>query len=528
MDNSLNLQVLQQPLDDLADIKIYHDELINNIGWESVGLVIDETKSNVIILLMTQDRAQALLRFNLAPAQYEDGLKIFTAGKTEIDFRSYQGFFLNNEDISSLNKMNDVWSQSKDQSVIVNIDDVPSYLTNYWAKDKDKGRGVDFTVETKRAVRDASFGRCMFEGCGENLEIDEITGECGNYAYLAHNIAASENGPRGTIFSKETSNDPTNILHLCDKHHRLIDKIALADYPASLLSKMRAEHIRLAKSLLDGLRYPACKVFSVLWPVRGNISDGPSYQQVYSCLSSIKMRLTGNISEISKNNEMLMNPTSKYYWQLLTESVDVAAKEIIGQCKFDNVTACIFPIGPMPALISLGAMLGNKKLFIPVLRERETSQWIVTKENENSDFFEVSGLEEITSDDNDVIMSFNFTAAPPNFSVEKERLKFKEVRITAHEIGNSCMKDIAQFEYFMNKLHQLFHHLKSSCGINTVHIFPCMSNMAAIALGMSIDAYHPNMKIYDFHVDENGGNKGMKSRIDININATSVSLSPSE
>ncbi|MGL6646503.1 hypothetical protein ACSZOH_14600 [Aeromonas caviae] len=104
MDNSLNLQVLQQPLDNLTDIKIYHDKLINDIRWEDIGLVIDESKSNVVVLLMTQDHAQALLRFNLTPAQYKDGLEIFTAGKKNIDFRSYQGVFLNNEDISSLKK----------------------------------------------------------------------------------------------------------------------------------------------------------------------------------------------------------------------------------------------------------------------------------------------------------------------------------------------------------------------------------------------------------------------------------------
>lgn len=527
MDNSLNLQVLQQPLDNLTDIKTYHDKLINDIRWEDIGLVIDESKSNVVVLLMTQDHAQALLRFNLTPAQYKDGLEIFTAGKKNIDFRSYQGVFLNNEDISSLNKMNDVWHQSKDQSVIVDIDNIPSLLTSYWTKDKDKGRGPDFTIDTKRAVRDASFGRCMFEGCGENLEIDATTGEYGNYAYLAHNIAASENGPRGNIFSKVISNDPNNILHLCDKHHRLIDKVALADYPASLLSKMRAEHIRLANNLLDGLRYPACKAFSVLWPVRGNINDGPSYQQVYSCLSSIKMRLAGNISEISKNNEILMNSTNNHYWPILIESVEVTAREIIAQCKFDNDPACIFPIGPMPALIALGAILGNKKLFIPVLRERETSQWTITKENKDPEFFKISGLDELSSDENDVIISFNFTASPNYFSLEGKRLKFKEITITANEIGNSCMKDISQFNYFMDKMIKLLHHLKSSCNTNTVHIFPCMSNMASITLGMSIDAYHPNIKIYDFYVDNNGGGEGMKSRIDINVNGTSVCLSSS-
>ncbi|MGL6400917.1 SAVED domain-containing protein [Aeromonas hydrophila] len=222
-----------------------------------------------------------------------------------------------------------------------------------------------------------------------------------------------------------------------------------------------------------------------------------------------------------------MNSTSNHYWPILIESVEVTARDIIAQCKFDNVPACIFPIGPMPALIALGAILGNKKLFIPVLRERETSQWTITKENKDPEFFKISGLDELSSDENDVIISFNFTASPNHFTLEGKRLKFKEITITANEVGNSCMKDISQFNYFMDKMRELLHYLKSSCNTNTVHIFPCMSNMASITLGMCIDAYHPNIKIYDFYVDKNGGDEGMKSRIDINVNGTSVCLSSS-
>lgn len=80
----------------------------------------------------------------------------------------------------------------------------------------------------------------MFTGCGEKLDHDTISGTTGNYAYLAHNVASSEQGARGvTELSNKLSNNPDNVLLLCDKHHRLIDKVAASDYTAPMLSAMK-------------------------------------------------------------------------------------------------------------------------------------------------------------------------------------------------------------------------------------------------------------------------------------------------
>mgnify|MGYP003583738293 CR=1 FL=1 len=47
-------------------------------------------------------------------------------------------------------------------------------------------------------------------------------------------------GERGIPYLSEAlSNEPKNILLLCDKHHRLIDKVAAVDYPAPTLALMR-------------------------------------------------------------------------------------------------------------------------------------------------------------------------------------------------------------------------------------------------------------------------------------------------
>ena len=94
----------------------------------------------------------------------------------------------------------------------------------------------------------------MFEGCGADLTEDLVTRVPGNFGTLAHNVAASESGTRGVLYlSGSLGDDPENILLLCDTHHRLVDTVARADYPATTLSTMRRRFCRTATTLLGRL-----------------------------------------------------------------------------------------------------------------------------------------------------------------------------------------------------------------------------------------------------------------------------------
>ena len=70
-----------------------------------------------------------------------------------------------------------------------------------------------------------STGRCQYFGCNKKLYTDPLTNEEYNIAYHAHIIADSPEGPRGDIeLSEEYCADISNLMLLCDAHHRLVDK----------------------------------------------------------------------------------------------------------------------------------------------------------------------------------------------------------------------------------------------------------------------------------------------------------------
>lgn len=89
----------------------------------------------------------------------------------------------------------------------------------------------------------AACGRCQYAGCNEVLWRDELTLKRMNRAYIAHIISDKPRGPRGdTNLSKKLAKDISNLMLMCDSHHRLIDKVDIDGHPVSLLQKMKKAH----------------------------------------------------------------------------------------------------------------------------------------------------------------------------------------------------------------------------------------------------------------------------------------------
>ncbi len=86
-------------------------------------------------------------------------------------------------------------------------------------------------------------GRCQYAGCNIPLWEDPLTKSTFNVAYLAHIIADKPGGPRGhKELSGKLKSDLSNLMILCDVHHRLVDKEGLADHPPERLLAMKQQH----------------------------------------------------------------------------------------------------------------------------------------------------------------------------------------------------------------------------------------------------------------------------------------------
>ena len=122
--------------------------------------------------------------------------------------------------------------------------------------------------------------RCMFQGCGIRLDRDTLSGEESYFGYLAHIVPASESGPRGNQARpgecERLADVAENIMLLCDKCHRLIDRVAVSEYPRERLEAMRKQFLEVANDCLSQLSFRDATSAFFLWPIGGHFVSPPS------------------------------------------------------------------------------------------------------------------------------------------------------------------------------------------------------------------------------------------------------------
>lgn len=100
-----------------------------------------------------------------------------------------------------------------------------------------------------------SGGRCQYEGCNTPLWLDALTKAEFNTAYIAHIVADKPDGPRGSKeFSEKLAKDISNLMLMCDAHHRLIDIEDVEGHSVERLRMMKKTHenrIEIATSITE-------------------------------------------------------------------------------------------------------------------------------------------------------------------------------------------------------------------------------------------------------------------------------------
>ncbi len=513
------VQTRELPMTTLDAVKDHAAAARSLVPWNSVGVLIDEGPQAIVTVLHNRDTVVCALRFCLSVPQSIHALQAYNRGMSgPMELRSWQGHTITSEQARDLTKLTDAWKQSFSQRKVQTDEDWRAFFEQVESFGCKKGRGNNISTATRNQVLLDSHGRCMFQGCGIDLTEDPVTRTRGNFATLAHNVASSEGGTRGVLYlSHALANNPDNILLFCEAHHRLVDKVAKADYPAAKLSEMRRQFCVETTKILDALALSPMPAYCVAWPVHRQRVSLPTSEQVARALKPIGAKLDGQIRSINDNDAVLRSLEGEVFWAAMSTAVEQTAADILLQAHGEGYRAALFAMGLMPALISLGAKLGNKCDITPMLRYRENGLWYWPINEPRGEFSKISGLNQLSDSEGEVCLLLGFTAVPESMHSTAKYLGMSVVSVIARTeyLGNGALGHPDDGVSFRQRMQELLHQLRDVHGVQKVHVLPCASNAACVFFGQAFDSYHPDLLIYDFTSEGDG----MVPRLEIkNVN----------
>lgn len=357
-----------------------------------------------------------------------------------------------------------------------------------------------------------SGGRCQYKGCNESLYQDLITNRFFNTAYIAHIVADEPTGPRGCIKrSKLLAQDLSNLMLMCDKHHRLIDKIDVNGHSEKLLLEWKAEHekrIELVTSIKPNFH-------SHIVTYKSNVgAHTPTFDFKYLANYLIPDYYPAQTLNIDLGlDDSPLRDKDDIFWQAELKALETNFHErletLLRKSIINHIS--LFAFAPMPLLIRLGTLLNdihNVEIHQPV---RSPKSWNLSNDKIPIHYriLEPSEIKE------NAVLNISLSAEIDNTRITNVLGENCSIyTLTIDNPFNDFLQTKEQLGEFSKTIRLLFNSIKSKYNNKTnLHIFPAMPIASAIELGR---CWMPKADMPLIIYDENKHNSGFFKTIQIN------------
>ena len=325
-------------------------------------------------------------------------------------------------------------------------------------------------------------GRCEYEGCNEQLYLDSLTQYEFNAAYIAHIIADSPKGPRGhETLSKELATDISNLMLMCDKHHRLIDIEDEVGHPVERLVEMKKKHelrIEMVTSIQED------KQSHVLF-YGANIGEHASpIKWRDTTIAMLPMRYPAEKPpiELSLKNSSF-HDDQDFYWRIESQHLKTQFNDKVKRrLELGDINhLSVFALAPQPLLILLGTLISDIYPTDVYQLQREPQTWKWQEKSEDMEFI----VNEPVINNGKVAINLSLSASIDNSRITK--ILGDDISIWTITIPyphNDFLKGSFQLSKFRATLRKVFNKIKLKHGQDKViHIFPAAPIAATIELG---------------------------------------------
>lgn len=326
-------------------------------------------------------------------------------------------------------------------------------------------------------------GRCQYEGCNEPLWRDDLTMAQMNGAYIAHIIDVNPQTHRyDPELSPELATDISNLMLLCDKHHRLIDHEEEREHTVDRLMRMKNQHearIELLTSLQEDK-----KSHVLLYGANIGEQNAPlSWRKAAQAMIPMRYPAEPRAIELSLRNSAFQDDSS-IYWNIerqnLRYNLTAALKPRIVSGDVQHLS--IFAFAPQPLLVELGRLLSDIPAAEVYQLHREPPDW---KWQESPDDFRFI-IKEPTEKHPIVALNLSLSATIDNSRITAvvSREDLSIWRMTVAKPNNDFLKSREQLRLFRQQFRQLLDRIKAFHGQDTLlHVFPAVPVSVAVEIG---------------------------------------------
>lgn len=362
--------------------------------------------------------------------------------------------------------------------------------------------------KTKFILWGKSAGRCNYCNC--QLYHDSLTKAEFNTAYIAHIIADSPNGPRGdTVLSEKLKKDISNLMLMCDAHHRLIDREDVEGHSVEFLRQMKAGHE--ARVELQTKLTKENQTHLLLYGANiGNHSSLLTWQIGYEAIFPDRYPADTRAIEIGLSNSASRDD-EEHYWPLEKMNLERNFQRLVKNRIKDGdiMHLSVFALAPQPLLIELGRLISDliSTNVFQLKREPTTWSWL---DGDNIEY----EFKEPTAIKSQAALNISLSATIDNSRITD--ILGDEISIwtlTIDEPNNDYLKTEKSLENFRVQVRKAFEKIKSKHGHNTIlNVFPAMPVSTAVEFGR---VWQPKADMEMIIYDENRTKGGFIKALEI-------------
>ncbi|MET0751996.1 MAG: HNH endonuclease [Pyrinomonadaceae bacterium] len=327
-------------------------------------------------------------------------------------------------------------------------------------------------------------GRCQYDGCNEILYEDLLTRVRFNQSYIAHIIADEPGGPRGhETLSELLKADLSNLMLLCDRHHRLIDKEDVAGHPVERLQEMKRKHeerIRLLTEIKDEKRSNVVLYGSNI----GKHDSSLTLNCAQEGLVPFRFPAEASCIELSLKNNAREDHTTQF-WETEVENLERLFERKITQMRSERPIKhySIFGLAPQALLIKLGTLFGDiYPADVYQLKKEPEATWAWFEDDSSIVSYKINKPERKTDT---VALKFSLSAKISDERVTKVLGEDCSIwELTINNPNNDFIRKKEHLSEYRTIVRGILDEIKLVHGEDVeLHIFPAMPVSTSIELG---------------------------------------------